>query len=80
MHRKSQQHPPRKKSQYGGFWYDLGRQFFPDLAHHPRALRAKMIIMTLGVAALFLGVLIGFYQRANSTGAVLAIQARENNR
>lgn len=80
MHRKSRHHSSRQKSKYSGFWYDLGRQFFPDLAHHPRALKAKMIIMSLGVAALFLGLLVGFYRRANSPADVLTIQARELNR
>jgi len=81
MERKSRhQHHSRRQSKYSGFWYELGRQFFPDLAHHPRALRAKMIIMTLGMAALLVGVLVGFYRRANIPSDVLPVQAREINR
>jgi hypothetical protein len=43
-------------------------------------MRAKMLIMTLGLAALFVGALIGFYRKANTPAELLQIQARELNR
>lgn len=79
MHRKPR-HRSSQRSERQGFWYDLGRSFFPELAHHPRALKLKMILMTAGVTVLFLGLLVGFYRRASTPPEVLMIQAREANR
>jgi hypothetical protein len=79
MHHKSRQHSSRRQPKHG-FWFDLGRIFFPDLIHHPRAMRAKMLIMTLGLVALFVGALIGFYRKANNPAELMQIQARELNR
>lgn len=39
-----------------------------------------MIIMTLGLALVLVGVLVGFYHRADIPVDVLMIQARELNR
>lgn len=79
MRHKPRHHSSRRQPQ-NGLWFDLGRIFFPDLIQHPRAMRAKMLIMTLGLAALFVGALIGFYRKANTPAELLQIQARELNR
>jgi hypothetical protein len=79
MRHKPRHHSSRRQPR-NGLWFDLGRIFFPDLIHHPRAMRAKMLIMTLGLAALFVGALIGFYRKANTPAELLQIQARELNR
>lgn len=79
MEKKSRHHSSRHQPR-SGLWYDLGRVFFPELTHRPRALRVRMIIMTLGLAALLVGALVGFYRRADTPIDVLIIQARELNR
>lgn len=43
-------------------------------------MRVRMVIMTLGVAAVMVGMLVGFYRRANTPAEVLLIQARQLNR
>lgn len=77
MEKKSQHHANRHQPK-SGLLLDLGRILFPDLIHHPRALRARMTFLTFSLAAMLVGALIGFYRYAHEPA--LQIQARELNR
>jgi len=77
MEKKPQPHASRRPPQRG-ILLDLGRILFPDLIHHPRALRARMTFLTLSLAAMLVGALIGFYRYAHEPA--WQIQARELNR
>lgn len=59
------------------FWFELGRMIFPDLINHPKAMRTRMLVLTLGTIAVLVGALIGFYHHANDPADILLIQARE---
>jgi hypothetical protein len=59
------------------FWFELGRMIFPDLINHPRAMRMRVMVLTLGTIAILVGALIGFYRHANDPADILLIQARE---
>ncbi|MGC3956623.1 MAG: hypothetical protein QM813_01200 [Verrucomicrobiota bacterium] len=50
---------------------------FPDLINHPRAMRVRMLALTLGTIAIMVGALVGFYRKANDPADILLIQARE---
>lgn len=59
------------------FWFELGRMIFPDLINHPKMMRARMITLILGIVAVMIGALVGFYRHANDPADILLIQARE---
>ena len=59
------------------FWFELGRMIFPDLINQPRAMRVRMMALTLGTIAIMVGALVGFYRKANDPADILLIQARE---
>lgn len=50
------------------------------MIHNPRALRIRMAVITVAAAVLFVGMLVGFYHRANIPPEILQIQAREAQR
>ncbi len=76
MNRKQRRHSSQAKR---GFWYDIGRILFPDLINQPRAMRARAVVITLGLAAILIGAMVGFFKRANEAG-IMTIQARESQR
>lgn len=76
MHEKNQRRPRHQQSKRP-FWFDLGRILFPDLINHPRAMKVRVLVVTIGMAALLVGTLVGFYRQANNPADILLIQARE---
>jgi hypothetical protein len=74
--RKSHHHP-RQHRQKRTFWFDLGRLIFPELINQPRTMQKRMIAITILLAGVFVGSMIGLIRRANDPANILMIQARE---
>jgi hypothetical protein len=66
-------HPRQKQV----FWFDLGRLIFPELISRPRTMQIRMIAISIGLAAILIGSMIGFIRQANNPANILMIQARE---
>lgn len=43
-------------------------------------MKTRMIVITLGLTAMLVGALVGFFSHASNPGDILLIQARELNR
>lgn len=71
-HRKSS-HPRQKQV----FWFDLGRLIFPELISRPRTMQIRMIAISIALAAILIGSMIGFIRQAHDPANILMIQARE---
>lgn len=67
--------PHRRQKQV--FWFDLGRLIFPELISRPRTMQIRMIAISIGLAAILIGSMIGFIRQANDPANILMIQARE---
>ncbi len=59
------------------FWFDLGRLIFPELISRPRTMQIRMIAISIALAAILIGSMIGFIRQANDPANILMIQARE---
>jgi hypothetical protein len=59
------------------FWFEFGRLLFPELINHPKTMKTRMMIITVGLVAILVGALVGFYHHANDPADILLIQARE---
>ncbi len=70
------QHHSRHHRQKQPFGFGLGRLLFPELINHRRAMQIRMITITIGLAAIFVGVMVGLVHRANDPANILLIQAR----
>lgn len=77
---KGHHRPARHHRQKRAFWFDLGRLLFPDLITNRRAMQARMVAITIGLAAILVGATIGFIRNAANPSNVLLIQARESQK
>jgi hypothetical protein len=71
------QHKSPHRRQKQAFWFDLGRLIFPELISRPRTMQIRMVAISIGLAAILIGSMIGFIRRANDPANILMIQARE---